>query len=286
MKKKNAFHFFNLSTSVKEWSEYYKKINLNLVYPAEVKRLEIFLNLLNKYKPKKIIDAGCGAGMPLIKIKKMGFNISGYDRAPDMLKEAKKNLKKFNINEDIVQYGNFENPTHLKNNSVDCILGMGAFYYAKNFNKTLKNQIKKLKKNGRIIFSLRNQLFDIATFNDYSFNFFSNFYNLKKFNNNIKNKYLNLFKGYNKRKNLKFKNIDDNNIFSKTHNPLTIERELMDKIGLKTNGIYFYHFHALPPFFEEVEKVKFRKESLKMEDPKDWRGYFIASGFIVDCQKI
>jgi len=32
-----------------------------------------------------------------------------------------------------------------KNNSVDCILGMGAFYYAKNVNKTLLNQKKKIK---------------------------------------------------------------------------------------------------------------------------------------------
>ena len=145
MKKKNAFDFFNLHSSVKAWSKYYNKINLNLVYPAEIKRLEIILNLLNKYKPKKIIDAGCGPGMPLIKIKKMGFNINGYDKAPNMLKEAKKNLKKFNLNQNIIQYGNFENPTHIKNNSVDCILGMGAFYYAKNFTKTLKNQKKKIK---------------------------------------------------------------------------------------------------------------------------------------------
>ena len=34
---------------------------------------------------KKIIDAGCGAGMPLIDIKKKGFNIIGYDKAKNIL---------------------------------------------------------------------------------------------------------------------------------------------------------------------------------------------------------
>ena len=47
-------------------------------------------------------------------------------------------------------------------------LGMGAFYYSKNVNKTLLNQRKKLKKNGRLIFSARNRLFDIATLNNYT----------------------------------------------------------------------------------------------------------------------
>ena len=48
----------------------YKKFRLDIRYPANVKRLEIFISLLKKHKPKKIIDAGCGAGMPLIQIKK------------------------------------------------------------------------------------------------------------------------------------------------------------------------------------------------------------------------
>ena len=85
-----------------------------------------------------------------------------------MVSEAKENLKKNRLSPDLVFYDDFENPKKVKNNSVDCILGMGAFYYAKNVNKTLLNQKKKLKKNGRLIFSLRNRLFDIITLNNYT----------------------------------------------------------------------------------------------------------------------
>ena len=70
MKRTEAFKYFNKEYSVDEYTEVYKKLRLDLRYPANIKRLEIFINLLKKHRPKKIVDAGCGAGMPLIEIKK------------------------------------------------------------------------------------------------------------------------------------------------------------------------------------------------------------------------
>ena len=157
MKTTEAFKFFNKKYSVNEYSELYKKLRLDISYPADVKRLEIFINLLKKHKPKKIVDAGCGAGMPLIHIKKKGFNITGYDKAKNMILEAQENLKQNKLPPNLIFHDDFENPKKVKNNSLDCILGMGAFYYSKNVNKTLLNQRKKLKKNGRLIFSARNR---------------------------------------------------------------------------------------------------------------------------------
>ena len=97
-----------------------------------------------------------------------------------MVLEAKKNLKVFNLNSKIIFEEDFENPKQVKKNSVDCILGMGTFYYSKNIEKTLLVQSKKLKKNGRLIFSLRNKLFNISTMNNYSKSFFSEIYQINK----------------------------------------------------------------------------------------------------------
>ena len=287
MKKTNAFHYFNRNYSVKEYSEMYKKLRLDIRYPANVKREQIFVKLVKKYKPKKIIDAGCGAAMPLIDIKKKGFNIIGYDKAKNMVTEAKENLKKNRLSPDLVFYDDFENPKKIKNNSVDCILGMGAFYYAKNVNKTLLNQKKKLKKNGRIIFSLRNRLFDIVTLNNYTKKFLNEIYEIKKLKKEWKNKYKNLIGNYTDRKKIKLqKNIDEAGVHNHIpHNPLTITDE-MAKLGLSVEGIYFYHFHAFPPVFETLDKNYFRKISWKIENPMDWRGFFLASAFVVDCKKI
>ena len=285
MKKNNAYEFFNSDYSVDRYTELYKKIRLDKRYPANVKRLEIFLNLLKKYKPRRIIDAGCGAGMPLITIKKKGFNITGYDKAKNMVEEGKKNLKDSSLSPNLIFNDDFENPKLIKNGTVDCILGMGAFFYAKDFKKTLKNQTKKLKKNGRIIFSLRNRLFDVATLNYYSKRFLDEVYDVKKLKKSWKKKYEKLFDGFAKKKDYKIKNIDDEGVYSLIHNPLTISNELSE-IGLKCEGIYFYHFHPLPPVFENFDQLYFRKLSWKMENPTDWRGFLLASGFVVDCKKI
>ena len=132
MKKKEAFKFFNKKRNVATYSKIYKKVDFSKGYPANRARLNIFISLLKKIKPKKIIDAGCGAGIPLIEIKKSGFNILGYDKSKEMVIEAKKNLKKFNLNSNLIFEDDSENPKKIKKKSVDCILGMGAFYYSKN----------------------------------------------------------------------------------------------------------------------------------------------------------
>ncbi len=283
--KTDAFKFFNKEYSIDEYTELYKKIRLDIRYPANVKRLEIFINLLKKHKPKKIIDAGCGAGMPLIQIKKKGFNIYGYDKAKNMVLEAQQNLKKNKLSTDLVFYDDFEKPKKIKNNSMDCILGMGAFFYTRNFKKTILNQKSKLKKNGRLIFSLRNRLFDIATLNNYTKNFLDKIYEVKYLKKEWKKKYENLTKNFSDRKKYKLKNIDEEGVISLVHNPLTITNEMLE-LGLKCEGIYFYHYHPLPPVFENFDQPYFRKISWKMENPTDWRGFLLASGFVVDCKKI
>ena len=286
MKKTKAFKHFNSKYSVDEYAEMYKKFRLDIRYPANVKRLEIFVNLLKKHKPKNIIDAGCGAGMPLIYIKKKGFNIRGYDKAKNMVIKAKENLKENKFSSDLIFYDDFENPKKVKNSSVDCILGMGAFYYSKNFKKTILNQKKKLKPNGRIIFSARNRLFDIATLNNYTRKFLDDLYELKYLKKEWKQKYISLTKNFSDRKKYKFKNIDEKGVVNhKPHNPLTINNE-MKKLGFIVENLYFYHFHPLPPLFENYDKIYYRKNSWKMEDPSDWRGYLIASAMVVDCKKI
>ena len=283
--KLDAFNHFNKSYSVGEYNKIYKKVRLDLRYPANIKRLEIFINLLKKHKPKKIIDAGCGAGLPLIQIKKKGFNIQGYDKAKNMVIASKENLKKNKLSTNLIFYDNFESPKKVKDNSLDCILGMGAFYYSKKFKKNILNQKKKLKKKGRLIFSLRNRLFDIATLNNYTKLFLDEIYETKALKKEWKVKYKNLTKSFTDRKKYKIKNIDEEKVFSLTHNPLTITNEL-SKLGLKCEGIYFYHFHPLPPVFENFDQLHYRKKSWKMENPNDWRGFFLASGFVVDCKKI
>ena len=112
-------------------------------------------------------------------------------------------------------------------------------------------------------------------------------YEIKSLKKEWKNKYKHLTKNFTDRKKYKkFSNIDEDGVYNHIpHNPLTITDE-MAKLGLAVEGMYFYHYHALPPVFENYDENYYRKISWKIENPLDWRGFFLASTFIVDCKKI
>ena len=57
MKKIDAFKYFNKKSPVQEYSETYKKLRFDIRYSQNVKREEIFVNLIKKHRPKKIVDA-------------------------------------------------------------------------------------------------------------------------------------------------------------------------------------------------------------------------------------
>ena len=93
----------------------------------------------------------------------------------------------------------------------------------------------------------------MSTFNDYSVRFYKNFYNIDQYNNKINKSFNKIFSNFNKRRNVK-KNIDDQKVFSNVNNPLTIKDEIYNKVGLKCEGLYFYHFHSPPPIYEKISK--------------------------------
>ncbi len=283
-KKIDAFKYFDGSKAISEYNKIYgDDIDFSELYPANSQRLNIILSIIKKINPHSIVDAGCGNGMPMISILKEGFNITGYDKAPNMVTEAKKHLLDAGFNPNLVTHDDFENPDHIKDESCDCITGMGTFYYSKNFIETINNQRKKLVTGGSLIFSLRNSLFDLCTLNKYTEKFLCDLYDIHNKPKSFQYDFKKMI-AFNDNGKTKFENIDNQNVMSIVHNPLTISTELSD-LGLIVNNIYFYHYHALPPIFEQKNTTIFRKLSWELEDPNDWRGYFLASGFIVHAIK-
>lgn len=69
-------------------------------------------------------------------------------------------------------------------------------------------------------------------------------------------------------------------VLSRGHNPICLKQQFVDA-GFKDVEVLFYHFHCLPPMFESRFPEYFRKQSLALENPLDWRGHFMASAFLV-----
>jgi SAM-dependent methyltransferase len=73
-------------------------------------------------------------------------------------------------------------------------------------------------------------------------------------------------------------------VLSRQHNPLVLQQQFA-AAGFSNIEVLFYHYHALPPMFEAQMPEVFRRASLALENPRDWRGYFMASAFLLSGRR-
>ena len=66
---------------------------------------EIWLNLINKYRPKgdslKILDAGCGPGFFPVLLGMEGHHVTAVDYTEEMLETTKKNVEKYGVEKNV-----------------------------------------------------------------------------------------------------------------------------------------------------------------------------------------
>jgi hypothetical protein len=149
--------------------------------------------------------------------------------------------------------------------------------------------VSHLAPRGNLVFSLRNKLFSLGSLNEYSADFMlQEFFQTQQLSSSAKSELQTIISERFPKANIEklFANVDERQIRSNLHNPLTVESELLTPNGLKLEQIYYYHFHALPPVFEHTHQQEFYKLSKEREIPTDWRGMFTASCFVVHASKI
>ena len=73
-------------------------------------------------------------------------------------------------------------------------------------------------------------------------------------------------------------------VTSRTHNPFAM-RAVFERLGFRDVRLQFYHFHCLPPMYERDLPTLFRRASVEMEEPSDWRGHFMASAFLLSGRR-
>ncbi|NOR73755.1 MAG: methyltransferase domain-containing protein [Draconibacterium sp.] len=93
----------------------------------------------------KILDLGIGTGESSKRFQKMGFEITGIDGSPEMLKQCKKKQIGFNL---ILH--NLENPPFpVENNSFDAVISNGVFHLI-NPLEPIFSEVKRILKPNRI----------------------------------------------------------------------------------------------------------------------------------------
>jgi 2-polyprenyl-3-methyl-5-hydroxy-6-metoxy-1,4-benzoquinol methylase len=252
------------------------------VHEALVRKLLVDTGVRN------ILDAGCGPASMLRGLASLGI---------EMVQEARRVMAPLGVPENHIWEGSVANPVAFRVpgaglSEFDAAICVGVFPHipVELENAALANLHAAVRPGGLVAVEARNQLFALFTLNRYSYQFFLNHLVREE----------ELFKG--EQEVVRRQVLDElgqrfrldlppvrggkagepgyDEVLSRTHNPLVF-REKFAAVGFRDVRVLFYHYHCIPPLCEKSDPELFLQRSLAMEDPQDWRGYFMASAFVV-----
>lgn len=120
-------------------------------------------------KTEFVLDVGCGTGDLVCEISKRGIKAIGVDFAKEMIGIAENNARKLKC-----ERAKFEHCSifdfNFESNKYDVISANGFIEYIsyKELNKLLDLSFKALKKDGSLVLSSRNRLFNIFSLNKFT----------------------------------------------------------------------------------------------------------------------
>lgn len=273
VEKKDTIRFYNQEASGYT-KKYYTETTPNSI------RLNLILKRFKELKCKTVVDAGCGSGFPVLTFLKNGFNARGFDFSPEMVNVSKDALKKEGYDEKFICYADLEKKVPFNTMKFDGMMMHGPLMHCTDEKQLLTNAGKMLNPDGVILCEARNELMSAFSMNEYSARFYKDLIKFDTLPSYVKEDVGEFYKK------LTGFNISAPWVapfVTRFHNPFTIHK-LFEKCGFKFIRFHFAHFHALPPVFEKKYPVLFRERSLGIEDPDDWRGYLMASTFLVEAK--
>ncbi len=132
-------------------AEYYGQMSLNS--KEFKKKIEFYTRILKKYKVKSVLDLGCGNGLYLFPLKKLGFDMDGLDISKKMLSKARKKNKSIKLYlQDMSKF-----KINKKYDSIICL--NSSLVLLPNFKlieKTIKKCNEHLKSKGILLLDLPN----------------------------------------------------------------------------------------------------------------------------------
>jgi SAM-dependent methyltransferase len=281
------------------WSgSYYESYyGANAPYPP-VHR-DLIRDLLRARQPRTLLDAGCGPASFLREVTADGMDLYGFDLTPEMVAEAQRVLAATGTPPQHLWQGSvldsesFRVPAGGGPDRFDAVVCAGVMPHVTPDSDAvvIRNLRDSVRPGGLVILEARNQLFSLFTLNRYTHEFFARELltavpgaattavgNLVEQATGELAGMLRMDLPPVRRGTPSEPGYDE--VLSRTHNPHVLQRQFIDA-GLEDVEVLFFHFHALPPMFESRAPELFRELSLGIENPRDWRGYYMASAFLL-----
>jgi 2-polyprenyl-3-methyl-5-hydroxy-6-metoxy-1,4-benzoquinol methylase len=249
---------------------------------------------------KSLLDAGCGPASILRAFGETELELFGFDLTPEMIVEAKTVMRNFDVPAENIWQGSvtdkaaFAGSASKTPGSYDAAICIGVLPHITESEEStvIENLRDAVQPGGLVLLEARNAFFSLFTLNRYSWDFFAK--DLIDFDDLIENKAIDQSEVKTAQQDIQQRFRMDqppirggkqdepgyDEILSRSHNPLVLARQFTEH-GFKDVKPLFYHFHRLPPLTEGKLGPAFQQLSIEMEDPNNWRGYFMASAFIL-----
>ncbi len=277
------------------FKDYYQ--SRNAYPPVHVSLVE---SELKSHGAENVLDAGCGPASMLRLLRFLRAERYGFDLTPEMVKEAKRVLGRQGVDPSQIWEGSvldsasYKLPVSKKSKFFDAAVCFGVLPHIaeKNDPAVFANLRRAVCKGGVVLVEARNELFSLFTSNRYTYEFITGKLadtkslrgasaSEKKALRKALDEYRKLFRmdlppvrkgkagepGYDE-------------VLSRVHNPFVAQRQF-EEAGFRDVRVLFYHYHCLPPMMEAAAPRFYRRRSLAMENPEDWRGHFMASAFVL-----
>lgn len=149
-----SFNHFNEVSDY--WYEIYHKDDSYTSYALQ-KQQRFVLDLIDRTKgAKRILDVGCGAGVTALKLAEKGYDVSGIDIAPNMIRWAQTQAQQRKIACDF-RVGLAEKLPY-QDQTYDVLLALGLLGNILDDQPALNEMTRVLKPGGRLILTMPNLL--------------------------------------------------------------------------------------------------------------------------------
>jgi SAM-dependent methyltransferase len=263
--------------------------------------VRILKRLLREARSKTLLDAGCGPAS-FLRLVPRALSVYGFDLTPEMVEEARRVLAPRRVPANHLWQGSVTSPRAYRAPAdatdapgrFDAAISIGVFPHiqAAADAVVVRNLRNAVRPGGLVVVEARNQLFSLFTMNRYTYQFLVEELiragdlrgragpsarrldaTLDKLKRQFRMDLPPVRRGRRGEPGY-------DEVVSRTHNPFAVQ-ELFVRLGFSQVRILFYHYHRLPPMCEPDLPDLFRRASLDIEDPDDWRGHFMASAFLV-----
>jgi SAM-dependent methyltransferase len=257
--------------------------------------LELIRRLVREAGAKRLLDAGCGPASILRVLAADGVETYGFDLTPEMVREARRVLA---VGEDRIWEGSVLAAEAYRvpavGASYDAALCVGVLPHipAETLPTVFAHIHGAVRAGGLVVVEARNQLFGLFTQNRPSYQLILDELiradELKRKAGDRAGELQALLDDYRQHFRMDLPPVRGgkagepgyDEVLSRTDNPLVL-RETFASAGFTNVRVLFYHYHCLPPMLGARLPDFAREQSLAMEDPGDWRGYFMASAFLL-----